>query len=231
MTRTTKAGRPRGTLRLHSVIDHDADGDPVTVRDRLLQWVAQGCPQDIAAAKAGVGRATILHWMHEAAAITERQAVNPYSRLTRAEQDLVDFSAQLEAARAAHAAHLLGLVNGHADGGLEKVTRRAKDKLGPPGADGTRAVLETERTVITETTLPSEAAARWLLERQYGMTQSVEIRVEGGVLDDDTRLAELATAMREFLAERRGLPSPDALGAIDARSHASDEAEPLGGGE
>lgn len=182
--------------RLTAVIDRTATGEPITVRDRILTWLRTGLPFNTTVLRAGISPGTAEHWMKEASRINERLLLNPNAQLTDHERDLVDFNHELEVARAEGEARYFVLLAQLAEGGLKQTTVTEK-------VDRTGRVIE--RSTKTETTLPSERALFWMLERRYPASYAKHIVLDrtGGAdpLDEQERAELVVDALEDMLRE------------------------------
>lgn len=203
-------GRP---TRLNAVIDHDTAGNPITVRDRVLTWLRTGLPFETTVLRAGVSPGTAEHWMKEASRVSERLLMNPDAAVTEHEAELVEFNHDLEVARAEGEARTFILLRQLADGGLTHtiITERCVIEPHPtkPGEYVERVIGRDKRIV---TTLPSERAVMWLLERRYPSHYAKHVVVDTGTardpLDEQER-AELTVLALEDMLRTMTPPSTD----------------------
>lgn len=160
MTRSKGTGRTGRPLKLHTVIDRDAAGAPITAGDKVIALVGSvWCPWEDAAATVGVDARTIREWRRTGATARARIATwNPVrdaaKPITGNEYALADFVNRLEQAEAkVHAAHL-GVITNASKGGLTEV--RVVETV----VDG--KVVSKVTTTITKP--PVWQASAWMLQ-------------------------------------------------------------------
>lgn len=204
-----KPGRP---TRLTAVVGVDADGNPITVRERILTWLRSGIPYDTAVLRANISTGTMQHWLRTAAKAEERHLINPDKPLTPHEQELIEFSREVEQAQAEGEARYMTAMGLLAQGGREVKHTVEKVVVNP---DGTQRVVE--RVTRHSTALPSFQALKWILENRYGRRAPLDVRVEQGALDEQERARELADAIETWLVhehelagDQQALPAPKA---------------------
>lgn len=197
--------------KLNAVVGRTDDGKPIRVRDRIIEFIERGAPYNTAAAASGISTSTLHHWLRQAAGAAERVLINPQSRLTPHERDLIVFQRQLDAANATADMRYRKNMDDLATGGLSRSTILVKQQM----VDGRMA--EVERTSRVERTLPSFAANRWILEDRIGPRIAGVDRVEDGELSDDEALTQLGDAMEHWLSVR----DADAPQPADSHSNGS----------
>lgn len=156
-TKTPRTGRP---LKLHSIIERDEHGRPITAGEKVIAMVRSvWVPWEDAAASTGVSARTIRDWRRLGATARERIAnhnpADPHATpISQNERDLAQFVTDLEQAEATvHAAHL-GVITNASKGGLVE-TRTVET-----------AVAGKVTTKVTTTIVkpPVWQASAWMLQ-------------------------------------------------------------------
>lgn len=179
-------GRPP---KLNQVIAILEDGTKVTVRQRIIEWTRAGYPNDVVMAKAGLSTAIMHYWIRTAARAEQHQAIDSAYRPTKAERDLIEFSRQVEAARADSEASRWDAMGKLADG-FEQ-TKRVRRTL-PSG--------RIELTDTVEKQAPSFQANRYILEAGFGRRVPIDVNLRGSALDPEELDDTLADSLERFLA-------------------------------
>lgn len=188
-----RTGRP---TRLHEVV-RLADGRTVTVRDSIVDWLRRGQPYGLSIARAGVSTGTVEHWLRQAARAEAKLAANPDTELTDHELDLIEFSRDVEQARAEGQAMFEQIMSSLATGGRTREVIREKVEVDAQGRERT-----VERTTTTETTLPDFRAVQWVLENRYGRRAPTEL-VVAGALPVEERAHLVADAIESWLVHEQ----------------------------
>lgn len=181
------AGSGRG-LNLHRVVARTDDGEPITVADTVLDWLARGHPRNVALAHAGISTSTFNEWLRAAARASATVQANPAAKLTANERALIDFHERVEHATALGEGKHWKTIDDLATGGLSKTTVVIKTY-----PDGT-----TEQIQRAERLPPSFQAAKFMLESVYGRITPLDIRVADALTDDEA-LGHFADAMERWL--------------------------------
>lgn len=195
-----RTGRP---TRLNEVV-RLADGRSVTVRDSIVEWVKRGQPYGLSVARAGVSTGTVEHWLRQAARAEARLIANPDTVLSDHELDLIEFSRDVEQARAEGQAMFEQIMSSLATGGRTREVIREKVEVDDTGKERT-----VERVTTTETTLPDFRAVQWVLENRYGRRAPTEL-VVAGALPVDERAHLVADAIETWLVDERERGEVDA---------------------
>lgn len=193
-------GRPQ---RLTARIERD--GKPVTIHDAIVNDVADGMPLDLAIRRSGCTTGTVTHWFQEAARVSERQLINPRHPMTPNEKRLIDFSRDVDHARAEAERKFVNLMDRLANGGVARKVIERTDENG-----------RVTRTVEAIDVAPSFQAIRWRLESTYGRAVPLDVRIEEGRhLDDEERAAIALEALDAYLqgvADGQPAPAPNGTG-------------------
>lgn len=203
--------KQRQTGRPHSLnqrIGTTPEGEPITTRSAILDWLRQPLPNGTAIAHAGVSVTTMNNWIRDAARASRRLEIDGAAELSRHERDLIRFAREVELARAEGEAKLWRVVNGLAEGGLRRTKVTVKTANG----------VEIERKTTVEETLPSLNAAKYLLDAVYGKTVTMEEREN--IMDDETAAQHLGDAMERWLSTRDA-DSPPGLETAESNGHHS----------
>lgn len=155
-------------------IDVDADGQPITVADRILNAVKVGTPLAGAASCVGITVVTLHQWMRDGARIERTLYANPDAELTDYDRRAAAFSYEI--------AHAIGeweyraneILEGLAVGGTEIVTITQKVRKKD---DGTEEVLETSRK--TEKLGPNPEVIKWRLRTRFPDRYAERVEVSG----------------------------------------------------
>lgn len=206
-------GRP---LNLTRVIDHTADGTPITAAERFLQIVALGEMLTVAAAAATLSTDTVLEHLKAGAFIAHQ--INNGDRtelaLTPKEKEKLKFHRGFTEAYAKGVAYQAGLRNQIMRGGTQVVTRTTTTRT-------TSAGTETTEVVKVETLGPDPATIRWFAERRWPhefgtrLTIDTDDRVTDPLdVDDTDRVAAMLQAAEAFLEQATPAPA-----VIDTTTH------------
>lgn len=162
VTRSKGTGRTGRPLKIHTIVDHDEHGRPMTAGDKIIALTrAVWCPWEDAAATVGVDARTLRDWRRLGATARARIANhNPEDPnaepITPNDRALADFVIRLERAEAeAHAAHL-SVVHAASRGGMTETRTVTKIVKG----------VEVEKVVTTVVKPPIWQASAWMLERR-----------------------------------------------------------------
>lgn len=192
-------GRPPALTR---IIDHAADGTPITVGDHLLATLQSGQYIEVAAARAGVSRGTVHGWLRDGARVRAQLAGGaPRADFTEQQLRCAEFSRAADEVQAVAETQDVAEHARLARGGLtvsKTVERMAVAK------DGTTTVLE--RTVTTEVLPPNHRALEWRLERRaparWGRLDRLEIDTGVPAVSEAERAERLADELAVFLDGR-----------------------------
>lgn len=184
-------GRP---LKLNAPIGKDAEGNTITVRTAILDWLGKGYPQAVAIGRAGIRAATMNTWLRRGAEVAQRVSLDPHSKLTPDDRDLLVFVAQVDRAVAEAHGRYWEKVKDLADGGLtkSKVIIKTERQM----VNGVPQNVEVSRIHQAEQQLPDMAALRYVLEQQYGHRLTDEERA--GLTEEDAA-RHLGDAMERWL--------------------------------
>lgn len=186
-------GRPPAINQLLRTLP---DGTKVTVADDIINTLRL-CPViEVAAAKAGIHRDTVHHWLKTAAQARTRITTpkdTDIRRLSRFETMCCDFSDNVDRVIAEYELTRLARIERRAQGGEERITITIK-----VDADGN----EVERTSRTERLLPDVEQDKWLLARRLPARYSSRVEVTGpegeALIPTEDRAAALAAALQAF---------------------------------
>lgn len=196
--------------RLTAVVRHDDAGRPVTVAQSILDWLRLGLPYDTSIIRADVPTATMRYWLAQGTRLEQRVELNPDLELDEEDDYLLTFSRQVaQAVAEGQAAHYTGMVR-LARGGATKTVVTSKVVRTPrveTDADGVERTVfdevEVERSTRTESTLPSFAAQKWILENRYGMRAATHVVVDQkDPLGEGERADLLVDTIELWLADR-----------------------------
>lgn len=209
-------GRPSAMDRVVA----DYQGRLVTVEQRILAAVRQGCYLEEAVALAGIHKDTAYGWLKLAAAAKYRAAGHPVDEtdLTDHERRCIDFSDALERARGEYITETLLTIERIGRGG--QVQKRTTTKR-----DGNGEVLET--VTVEQELAPNWAALAWRLEKAFPARYGVRVDIaglSGEELTDDERARALGDALRahhrDELAEKRARKATRKKGARNGETAA-----------
>lgn len=204
MTTTTKrrAGAPS---KLGATVQHDADGNPVTAADAMIERLARGAYREEAARSIGVSNKTLYNWLFQGARARQRHLAG--SRLTAEQRHYVEFLHAVEQAEAEAMLHDWSLLSLLADGGMPQVTTVERIKVALDD-NGVEQVVERSSETRTSHTLPDASVLMWRLERRYpkhfGRRPDEELhqRQDTDAVVDDTRqrASSLSGEVKAYLA-------------------------------
>lgn len=195
--------------KLDQVVGYrDADGDrvPVTAFDRIVAGQRTGNYIEVSAASAGVGRSTVFGWLKIGAQVYARAALrglevdDPALDLTPHEQRCREFSDAVAEANASYEIGEQANLNRLARGGLTTVRTTVKTQRQPvPGKDNEYAMVEVERTVVTETLAPNAQVIEWRLTRKFPDRYALRSDLDDPLGGIDETAESLAGEVRTYL--------------------------------
>lgn len=199
--RKPAGGRP-SKLSAPTVVMRDGTRQTITVAERIVDLIRSGAYAERAARSAGIAKGTFYGWLEVAGQARQLLAAGTApSKLTDHQRECLQFSDAVEDAEAAYEmGALLGLERLAVGMPREVVTEKWIR-----GANGEEVLAE--RTVRTETGVPSAHAIIWKLTRRF--PERYQLNFDPGAaaseLSDvdltDSALASMIDDVDRFLAE------------------------------
>lgn len=196
-------------INLARVIDHDANGNPITSAERFNQIVAMGESLHVAAACAAISLDTATDHIKAGALIAHDLARGTRTETLLPPKDQVKlafhrgFTEAYARGMAFHAGLRAQVMRG---GGT--ITTRTTTTRSIPNPDGGEPVVETTQVVKTEQIAPDPATIRWFAERRWPehfgarLTITGEPAVDPMDIPEPDRIAAMIEAAEAYLADQ-----------------------------
>lgn len=194
---------------INTTIDRRPDGTPITIADRITEYVRTGQFIELAAAAVGVKKDTLYSWLKNAARTRLRAKGRPLNQLDLStyQKDCIEFSDRVLMAASQWANKANWDLERLGRGGIPvtKTTVTERFKIDP---NDNEHLIERVRVTVNETTLPDKQVLMWRLERRLPNFYGARVEIETTGADATPRLADaevsesLADAVEDYLKDR-----------------------------